>query len=114
MDFLDGGLTGEEDEFGGVGGVVPVTKHAVLEVSDLDHFLLVARLLGTAIDLFEGFRDDSDEEVEKQDQVENGAEEPDKPIHLTVKFNIAIEFTECSHIRLLPGANVGHEVLLVR
>ena len=86
---------------------MPVSKHAVLEVSDLDHLLLVARLLGTAIDFFEGFRNDSNEEVEEQDQVENGAEEPDEPIHLTVKFNVAVEFTECRRIRLLPGVNVG-------
>jgi len=79
----------------------------------LEGLLLVAVLDAGAKLPCEGLADDGNEQVEKDDDVEDAAKEEHHPVALTEELQVPVEFTQSVQERLLPRFQVRLPVHLI-
>ena len=114
FDVVAADLFSDKDELIVVVGSLAISEQLVLHHTDLLSLFLVS--VGHLVfgDPGVSLRDDSDQKVQKNDNVEQASDKDHDPVTLPVVFNFISCATKSSETeRLLPGDNIALQVLFV-
>ena len=104
---------GDKEKFFGIRHLREEAVPGVLHDNHLFSLFLVTGLRGSTKEVGECFRNDGNQEIEKQDNVDNDAKEENEPVTLSVEFKSWVELAKSGQEWLLPSDDIGAPVLVV-